>query len=110
METGSEFGQGLRTWHPKPLCSMSDLRCRPAMSIGCQRNLGWRVLFDSLGPSTRTGGSASAVNGSFDNEFFEVDALSGVGVVSAQPRFVCTTADLPSGAAAGDAIRVDGTA
>ena len=59
---------------------------------------------------TPLGGSASTVNGIFDNEYFEVDPLSGVGVVSAQPRFVCTTADLPSGAASGDAITIDGTA
>ena len=58
---------------------------------------------------TPSGGSASTVNGIFDNEYFEVDPLSGVGVVSAQPRFVCTTADLPSGAASGDAITVDST-
>ena len=41
---------------------------------------------------------------------FEVDPISGVGVVGVQPRFICTTADLPSGAAAGDAITVDGIA
>ena len=52
----------------------------------------------------------NTVNGIFDNEYFEVDPLSGVGVVSAQPRFVCTTADLPSGATSGDAITIDGTA
>jgi hypothetical protein len=46
--------------------------------------------------AVRTG---STVNGIFDNEFFEVDPLSGVGVARAQPRLVCTTADLPSGAA-----------
>ena len=34
----------------------------------------------------------------------------GVGVVSAQPRFICTTADWPGGAAADDAITIDGTA
>ncbi len=59
---------------------------------------------------TSTGGSASTLNSIFDNEFFEIDPLSGVGVVSAQPRFICATADLPSGAAAGDAITVDSTA
>ena len=66
--------------------------------------------FATASSYTPSGGSASTVNGIFDNEFFEVDPLSGVGVVSAQPRFICTTADLPSGAAAGDAITVDGTA
>ena len=66
--------------------------------------------FATASSCTPTGGPASTVNGIFDNEFFEVDPLSGVGVVSAQPRFVCTTADLPSGAASGDAITIDGTA
>ena len=66
--------------------------------------------FATTASYTPSGGSASTVNGIFDNEFFEVDPLSGVGVVSAQPRLFCTTADLPSGAASGDAITIDGTA
>ena len=66
--------------------------------------------FATASSYTPTGGSASTGNGIFDNEFFEVDPLSGVGVVSAQPWFICTTADLPSGAASGDAITVDSTA
>ena len=57
-----------------------------------------------------SGGSASIVNGIFDNNLLEGDPLSCVGVVSAQPRFICATADLPNGAVAGDAITVDGTA
>ena len=66
--------------------------------------------FATASSYTPSGGLASTVNGIFDNEFFEIDPLSGVGVVSAQPRLVCTTADLPSGAASGDAITIDGTA
>ncbi len=66
--------------------------------------------FATASSYTPTGGSASTLDGIFDSKFFEVDPISGVGVVSAQPRFICTTADLPSGAAAGDAITVDGTA
>jgi len=66
--------------------------------------------FATASSYTPSGGSTRTVNGIFDNEFFEVDPLSGVGVVSAQPRFICTTADLPSSAAAGDAITIDGTA
>ena len=66
--------------------------------------------FATASSYTPTGGSASTVNGIFDNEFFEVDPLSGVGVVSAQPRFICAMADLPSGAVSGDAITVDSTA
>ena len=42
---------------------------------------------------TPPGGSASTVNGIFDNEYFEVDPLSGVGVVSAQPRAFPTYSD-----------------
>ena len=59
---------------------------------------------------TPSGGSASTVNGIFDNEFFEVDPISGVGVVSSQPRFHCASADLPGAAAQGDAITISGTA
>ena len=55
------------------------------------------------------GSSASTVSGIFGNEFFEANRLSGIGVVSAQPGFICATADLPSGAASGDAITVDST-
>ena len=66
--------------------------------------------FATASSCTPTGGPASTVSGIFDNEYFEIDPLSGVGVVSAQLRFICTTADLPGGAAAGDAITVDGTA
>ena len=57
-----------------------------------------------------SGGSASSVSGVSDNNFLEGDPLSYVGVVSAQPRFICATVDLPNGAVAGDAITVDGTA
>ena len=66
--------------------------------------------FATASSYTPTGGSASTVNGIFDNEFFEVDPLSGVGVVSAQPRFICATADLPSGTASGDALSIGSTA
>lgn len=59
---------------------------------------------------TPSGGSASTVNGIFDNEFFEVDPLTGLGVVSAQPRFLCATADLPGAAAGGDAITISAVA
>ncbi|MFP6704707.1 MAG: hypothetical protein VCE75_01385 [Alphaproteobacteria bacterium] len=66
--------------------------------------------FATASSYTPSGGSASTVNGIFDNENFEVDPLSGVGVVSAQARFACTMADLPSGAVSGDAFTIDGTA
>ena len=57
-----------------------------------------------------SGGSASTVNGIFDNNILEGDSLSYVGVGSAQPRFICAMVDLPNGAVAGVAITVDGTA
>lgn len=66
--------------------------------------------FATAASYTPSGGSASTVNGIFDSEFIEIDPLSGVGVVSAQPRFACAAADLPAGAAAGDAITISGTA
>ena len=66
--------------------------------------------FATASSYTPSGGSASTVNGIFGNDFFEVDPLLDVGVVSAQPRFICTTVDLPGGAVAGDAITIEGTA
>ena len=44
---------------------------------------------------TPSGGLASTVSGIFGNEFFEVDPLSGVGVVCAQPGFICAKAACP---------------
>lgn len=57
---------------------------------------------------TPAGGSASNVNGIFDNEFFEADAGGSVTIAIQQPRFVCRTSDV-SGAADGDAITISGT-
>jgi hypothetical protein len=56
---------------------------------------------------TPSGGSASTVNGIFDNDFVEVDAGGGVAVALQQPRFHCRTADVSS-AAEGDALVVGG--
>jgi len=55
---------------------------------------------------TLNGGASSTVNGIFDNQFLEVDPLGGVGVISAQPQFTCTSADLPGAAAVGDGISI----
>ena len=59
--------------------------------------------FGTAATYTPDGGSASTVNGIFDNDFIEVDAGGGVGVALQQPRFQCRTADVAS-AAEGDAI------
>jgi len=61
--------------------------------------------FGSAGTFTPSGGSASTVNGIFDNDFIEVDAGGGIGVALQQPRFHCRTADVSS-AADRDAIVV----
>jgi len=62
--------------------------------------------FGLLGTYVLNGGATSTFNGLQDNEFLEVDPMSGVGVVSAEPRFVCKSADIPSAAAPGDAITI----
>lgn len=56
---------------------------------------------------TKSGGGASTVTGILD----DADRLdsaglgaSGLGNVASQPGFVCRTADVPSGAAAGDTL------
>jgi hypothetical protein len=58
---------------------------------------------------TPTGGSASTVNGIFDNDIVEVDAGGNVQMAIRQPRFLCRTSDVSS-AADGDALNVNSTA
>jgi len=50
--------------------------------------------------------NATTINGIFDNDFVEVDA---VGFALQQPRFVCRTADV-STAAEGDTITINAVA
>jgi hypothetical protein len=57
---------------------------------------------------TPTGGSASTVNGIFDNDIIEVDAGGNVPMAVRQPRFLCRTNDV-SDAAEGDALVVNAT-
>lgn len=53
-------------------------------------------------------GSPTTLTGIFDNEFYEADAQAGVTFVSAQPRLVVRTADLPNGADYGDTLVTNG--
>jgi len=55
------------------------------------------------------GGAATTLNGIMDRDYYGVDPVGRAGVTSSQPRFTCATADLPSGAAAGDTITVAGS-
>ena len=71
------------------------------------------IFFDSdyfgvTASYTPSGGSASNVNGIFDNEFFEA-GVGEVGVAFQQPRFLCRTSDVSS-AAEGDAITINSVA
>lgn len=65
--------------------------------------------FGTAASYTPAGGSASTVNGIFDNDFIEVETGAGVGVALQQPRFHCRTADVSS-AAEGDSITINSTA
>jgi len=56
---------------------------------------------------TLVAGGVSSVVGIFDNEYFESDANTNVGFVSTQPRFVCTSASLPSTAGYNDTVAVN---
>lgn len=56
---------------------------------------------------TPAGGSASTVNGVFDNDFVEVDTGGSVTFAQQQATFMCRTADVSS-AAEGDAITISG--
>ena len=62
--------------------------------------------FGSAATYTPSGGSASTVNGIFDNDYALADPLGGVGVGSSDPRFICRTSDV-SAAANGDALVVN---
>ena len=55
---------------------------------------------------TKVGGNAETINGIFDNEYLAQDAGAGVVFAITQPRFLCRTSDLPSGAGEGDAITI----
>lgn len=57
---------------------------------------------------TPTGGSATTVNGIFDNDIVEVDAGGNIPMAVRQPRFLCRTNDV-SDAAEGDALVVNST-
>jgi len=56
---------------------------------------------------TPAGGSASTVNGVFDNDFVEIDTGGAVSFAQQQATFMCRTADVSS-AAEGDAITISG--
>lgn len=59
---------------------------------------------------TKIGGNAQTINGIFDNEYLAEDAGAGVVFAVTQPRFLCRTSDLPSGAGEGDAITISAVA
>lgn len=54
---------------------------------------------------TPDGGSASTINGIFDNEFFEAVSEGVIAVEGSQPRFICRTIDAPI-AGTGDTLVV----
>lgn len=64
--------------------------------------------FGATATYTPVVGSAVAVAGIFDNG--SIDAFGEPGMVSTGPRFVCRTADLPTGAKADDTLTIAGTA
>ena len=57
---------------------------------------------------TPTGGSATTVNGIFDNDIIEVDAGGNIPMAVRQPRFLCRTSDV-SNAVEGDSLVVNAT-
>ena len=62
--------------------------------------------FGVAGTYVKSGGGTSTISGIFDNEYFGADAQAGVLYVSAQPRFLIRSSDLPTGAAYGDTITI----
>lgn len=53
-------------------------------------------------------GTATTITGIFDRDYFGAELGAHVSVSSSQPRFTCSTAALPSGAANGDTITIAG--
>lgn len=64
--------------------------------------------FADAGTYTPSGGSASTVNGIFDQDYSLADLGASVGIGSNDPRFVCATSDVSS-AASGDQLVVKST-
>lgn len=62
--------------------------------------------FGTAATYTPTGGSASTVNGIFDNDIVEVDAGGNIPMAIRQPRFLCRTQDIAN-AVDGDALVVN---
>lgn len=64
--------------------------------------------FGSAATYTPVGGTASTVNGIFDNDIVEVDAGGNIPMAIRQPRFLCRTQDIAN-AVEGDALVVNST-
>lgn len=64
--------------------------------------------FGSAATYTPIGGTASTVNGIFDNDIVEVDAGGNIPMAIRQPRFLCRTQDIAD-AVDGDALVVNST-
>jgi len=81
------------------------------MAVETADDLAIFVSVDDFGTAatyTPVGGSASTVNGIFDNDIVEVDAGGNIPMAIRQPRFLCRTQDI-SDAADGDAMTVNST-
>lgn len=80
------------------------------MAVESADDRSYFVAIDDFGVAatyTPAGGSASTVNGVFDNDFVEVDTGGSVTFAQQQATFMCRTADVSS-AAEGDAITISG--
>ena len=80
------------------------------MAVESADDRSYFVAVDDFGVAatyTPAGGSASTVNGVFDNDFVEVDTGGSVTFAQQQATFMCRTADVSS-AAEGDAITISG--
>lgn len=66
--------------------------------------------FGVTGTYVKASGGTSTISGIFDNEYFGADAQAGVVFVSAQPRFLIRSSDLPAGADYGDTVTISAIA
>lgn len=53
-------------------------------------------------------GGSTSINGIYEDDFLAVEAGIKVPVAMSDPRFMCRSSDLPSGAAEGDSMTING--
>lgn len=64
--------------------------------------------FGATGSYTPAGGAAVGLDGILDAPWLRIEGVAEAPITSASPSFLCRAADLPDGAAQGDAFALGG--